>query len=196
MAKGKPSEDSKAVARYAAAAFGGKPQVFQYLHDTEPLAINILSCADRPSDGIVSYSSIGLADYPMFLEDGTEFPTRVELAGACQSEYSKFANIMATAAFHAIRSKRLLFPGSVLKDHVKEYYAQTTVAHMFLTSPFLWQDTLKTLNLSSIKVSWLLIVPISDAECQYLLEKGDDALETLFEKHSIDIFDLDRPSVI
>ena len=65
MAKVKPSADNKLVARYAAAAFGGKPQVAEYHHDTLPLSIDLLWCDERPCEGVTAYSTVRLSDHVM-----------------------------------------------------------------------------------------------------------------------------------
>ena len=74
MAKTKPTPENKMVARHAASSFGGTPSVSEYLHDTEPFAVPILSCVDRPCDGVTSFSTVGLSDYPMIKENGRELP--------------------------------------------------------------------------------------------------------------------------
>lgn len=186
--------ENKAVATHALQAFGGTPRVRRYHHDTEALTVDVLRCNDRPWEGVTSYSTIGLSDHPM-LKDGEEFPTRLELAGACATVKHLFPNILASAAFCIIRTAKLYYPGSVLLGYVREYYPSTSVPHLYLTAPFLWETSLTTLDCGTKKVSWLLAVPISDAEYTYLNMHGDDALEDLFEKHQIDIFDLARPSV-
>jgi hypothetical protein len=50
----------KSIGRHALSAFVGKPEVQEYIHDDMPLAVDVLSVADSPNDGIVSYSTIGL----------------------------------------------------------------------------------------------------------------------------------------
>ena len=67
--------------------------------------------------------------------------------------------------------------------------------HVMFSEPFLWDD-LSNIEQEDKVITWLMIVPISDAELQYLKEYGSDALETLFEEKNIDIFDLERKSVV
>jgi antitoxin YqcF len=167
-----------------------------YHHDTEKVSVDLLRCVDRPYGEVTSYSTIGLSDSPMFKEDDMEFPTRLEIAGACATAAEFFPNILASAAFCIMRTQKLYSPGSVMPGYVREYYPSTTVPHLYFTAPFLWEDSLKTLDCGTKKVSWLLVVPISDGEQEYLREHGDNALEDLFEKHQIDIFDLNRASVV
>jgi hypothetical protein len=196
MARSKPTPDNRLVAKHAAAAFGGRPAVAEYLHDSLPIRVDILWCSDRPSEGVTAYSTIGLSDTPMLKADGSEFPTRLELAGACATKDEFFPNVLASAAFSIIRTQRLVYPGIVLAGFVREYSKSSSVPHLFVTAPFLWEDSLRTLQCDTKQVSWLLAVPISDAERDFLEEHGDDALENVFEKKQIDIFDLYRPSTV
>lgn len=188
------SVENRAIAKHVLKAFGGTPRVNAYNHDTDGLSVDLLRCDDRPCRGVTSYSTIGLSDHPM-VADGHEAPVRLELAGACATADDFFANTLTSAAFSIMRSRRFHCPGSVLSGYVRAYYRATTVPHLYITAPFLWEDTLKTLDCETKQVSWLLAVPVSDAECAYLREHGDSALEDLFEKHQIDMFDLTRPSV-
>ena len=50
------------------------------------------------------------------------------------------------------------------------------------------------MRLATKTVAWLLAVPITDAEAAYAGQHGAEALEDLFERAQIDLFDLDRDS--
>jgi hypothetical protein len=189
------SAENKAIARHAHTAFGGSLRVHACRHDTIDLTVDILHCADRPCAGVTSYSTIGLSDYPMF-KDGDEFPTRLEIAGACATDKELFFSILGSAAFCIMRTGKLCYPGAVFPNYVRLYYPSAPVPHLYFTAPFLWEDDLVTLDCGTKKVSWLLAIPISDAEYGFLKEHGDDALEDLFEVRQIDIFNLSRSSVV
>lgn len=188
------SADNKAIARHIRKAFGGDPRVHAYHHDTEPFSVDLLRCDNNPCEGVTSYSTIGLSDHQM-LKDGNEFPTRLEIAGACASAATMFANILVSAAFCMMRTNELYHPGKVLDNYVHHYYPSTPVPHLYVTAPFLWDDSLCTLECDTKTVSWLLAIPISERERDFLNQHGEDDLEELFEKHQIDVFDLARPSV-
>jgi antitoxin YqcF len=55
---------------------------------------------------------------------------------------------------------------------------------------------LKTLDCKTKKVSWLLAMPISEAEYCYLKEHGEEALESLLEERHADFADPDRSSIV
>jgi hypothetical protein len=63
-----------------------------------------------------------------------------------------------------------------------------------LISPFVWD--LETQSFSGKSVAWLQVLPISDAERDYALANGPEALEDLFQDRQIDVFDIDRPSAL
>src|SRR5215213_309609 len=132
------SPENKMIARYVAAAFGGVPRVDEYADRPENLTVGILSCRDRPQDGVTSYSTIKLSDHPMRWGTG-EFPTRLELAGVCANTVELFPNILASAAFCIIRSDAVYHPGTVMRNYVRQAYPSSGLPHLYLTAPFLWE---------------------------------------------------------
>ena len=189
------SAENKTIARYVAKAFGGSPRVHEYADRPERLTVGILYSRDRPRAGVTSYSTIRLSDHPMPWGDG-EFPTRLELAGACVSEAEFFPNILASAAFSIMKSDAVYHPGTVMPDAVRQSYPASKLPHLYLTSPFLWEPELQTLDCGTKKVSWLLAMPISESECSYLRTHDEKALEHLLESAKIDVADLDRASLL
>jgi antitoxin YqcF len=189
-----PSPENKQLAKYAAGVFGGKPRVTQYLDENEELDVALLSCTDAPWEGVTTHCTIGLSDTLMY-QDGKEYPARVEIIGACASNVEWFANLISSTAFYIMRTGWLAYPGAVIQNSVEMYAPDLELKHLYFTAPFLWEGQLETITLETKKVLWLLCVMITDAEYQYRKEHGDQALEELFEKHEIDIFNINRPSV-
>lgn len=188
------STENKTIAKAVFDVFGGKPKVIKYWDDKKENSVDILSCSDRPYQGVTSYSTIGLSGYSIGYTS-KDIPLSVEIVGACASSFDKFPNILASCAFNIINSKFTCYPGAIYQNVVSLYKSVSPMKHILFTPPFLWEDRLKTLDLSDKKVAWLLVVPISDEEFKYVRENGNDALESLFEEQQIDIFDLNRNSV-
>lgn len=189
------SEDNKVIARAALAALGGKPNIAAYWDEDGRHSVDLLACKDQPQKGVTSYSTIGLSSFPI-KRDGVEIDLRVEFVGACSSSVSEFGNIVATAAFCVINSKWSCAPGVIFPDVVGMYNCSRTLKHLLLVSPFLWGNKLEALELSSKSVVWLLLIPISEAELQYAQAEGSSMLEGLFEEHQIDIFNINRSSIV
>lgn len=188
------TKENKIIAKAALEAFGGKPSVSRYWDENRISNVDILSTVDRPYDGVTSYSTIGLADYPIGYSV-EEKPLRIEIVGASATIFDSFANILSTCAFNIINSKQPISHGEIFKGIVKMYYPESEMEHVLFTSPFLW-GKLNTIDLSDKKVTWLLAVPISTKEFLFAEKEGSEALEDLFEKEQIDIFDINRNSVL
>ncbi len=194
MPKKPVSKRNKLVGKFVAQVFGGEFQVKEYLDDSESMAVDILSCADRPTRGVTSYSTVGLSDSPIPWGD-QEFPTRVELAGACPTSAQAFANVLASAAFRMLKGGGAYHPGAAIEKHVSFYFKDTSVPHLYLTTPFLWKG-LTSFEAGTVRVTWLQAIPIADTEHKYLKAHGDRALEKLLRKQRVDICDLHRKSVV
>lgn len=190
------SEDNKFIARYAAAALGGVPHVVEYSHSTNDLSVGVLQCGDRPVSGVTAYSTVKLSDYALF-ENSKEFPVRIELCAAAVTSCSVYPNILATACFITIQTRRVLRPGSLIENIVSEYIENATLPHLYLTSPFLWERELRSIVLPSGNVvAWLLALPISRAEAKLLEREGALVFESMLESHNVDFFDFARVSIV
>jgi hypothetical protein len=189
-------EGHKMIAKKISEVFGGKkPPVTRYVDDHNVSHIDILRCQDSPNMGVVSYSTIGLSDHPLLFK-GQEFHARVEIVASCEKIFADFENVLSTVAFCIINSKWFCAPGVIFPDVVSMYNLSETMADIYFCPPFLWDEKLKTSDIDGKKIAWLLAVPISKAESEYAQNNGPEKLESLFEKCNINIFDLNRPSVL
>ncbi|PEK56603.1 suppressor of fused domain protein [Bacillus pseudomycoides] len=189
------SNESKIIAKSALKAFGGNPVVSKYWDDNSISNIDILSTGDKPCEGVTSYSTIGLYMHSIGRSiDGKSL--RVEIVGASATTYNNYANVLATCAFCVINSKMPIYPGQIFLDVLKFYYPNSEMKHMFFVPPFLWEDQLQTIDFPDKKVAWLLAVPILEKEYLFAQQNGSNKLEDLFEQNEIDIFDIERESVL
>lgn len=192
--KEKMTNDIKIIAQKVLKAIGGTPKVIEYLDRDETSKIPIFIGENRPYQEIVSYATIGLSDYSIGLKiDNKEL--RVEFIGACETYYDEFVNIVSTCAFNIINDHYSCEPGTVYPNVVSMYYPNLEMKHIFFTTPFLWEG-LEGIETADNYISWLMMIPISDKEFDYLRKNGSDKLEDLFEENQIDIFDLSRKSII
>lgn len=190
------TEYQKKIAKHTALAFGvEKPPITRFWDDKKENGINILEAINSPQDGVTSYATIGLSEHPLVLK-GKEFGTRVELVGACGSAFPDFANLMATLAFCVINSGWFCAPGIIFPDVVQMYNQSNTMSDVYFSHPFLWEEGLKSTLIEDRKVAWLLAVPISKAESEFAQSHGSDKLEVLFSEKDIDIYNLNRASVV
>lgn len=83
-----------------------------------------------------------------------------------------------------------------MPDNVSMYYPDFSMKHIFLTTPYMWEKSFPSLDINGKTLTWLQIIPISDAEYQYALEHGSNALDELLVLNYVSILNLNRPSVI
>lgn len=191
------TDENKMLAKFMHNAFGSNQnaRVINYFNADESLAIPILSCPESPSEGLTAYTTVGLSDYPMY-QDNEEFHVRLEIIGVCDSNIEWFPNILSTCAFYLIQEGWLYSPGSVLKNIVNIYDSETQLKHVYFTSPFLWEEELKALQLETKKIAWLICILITDAEYNYRQQNGSDKFEELLEESYTDVFNIARHSVV
>jgi hypothetical protein len=103
---------------------------------------------------------------------------------------------MATLAFCVINSGWFCAPGVIFPDVVSMYKHSDTMSDIYFAYPFLWEERLRSTMIGDRKVAWLLAIPVSKAETEFAQSHGPDKLEDLFVEKGIDIYDLNRASVV
>lgn len=186
--------ENKIIAQTALDVFGGIPQVIKYWDHMQRNSVDILSCADRPCEGVTSYSTIGLSEHSIgFTSD--KLPLRVEIVGACASEVQSYSNVLANCALRIITLNNKCYPGAIFKNAIDISNIKREMEHILFVTPFVWDKSFTIINFPDKNVTWLNAVPISQTELEYAEDEGIEALEELFERHQIDIFNLNRQSV-
>lgn len=186
-------QNGKLVARQIVRVFGKTPSIFRYGNDDNTKYIDMAVCSDLPSDGICSCATIGLHRTDIGLAHGAQ-PLRVELLAAGPAADAAFENLISTTALD-IMDLQVAYPGMVVENVVPMYFPGIEMRHILLTHPFLWAGT-HSFAVGDVNVAWLMCVPISENERYYCAKNGLDALESLFEKQQIDVWNLNRKSVL
>lgn len=176
-------------------AIGMTPKVLKYYADGNSADIDIYLGVDRPDVEITTYSTIGLSDYPIGLSTQEGKTIRVEFISMCKSESEYYGNILASCAFNIINDNYTCKPGIVYPNIITKYYNNSVMKHMYFTSPFSW-PTLQKIEDDDKVVLWLLAIPISDEEFDYLHENGIERFEELLESHDIKYYDINRQSIL
>ncbi|MDP3230387.1 MAG: suppressor of fused domain protein [Acidovorax sp.] len=185
----------KNLASSIAGIFGvQKPSIARFADEKGGSDIFILEAKNSPNLGVNSFSTIGLSDIPLFFK-GSEFGARVEIVGACDASFHRFAEAISTAAFCVINSHWFCAPGMIFPSVIGIHGISTTMSDIYFANPFLWPE-LKTINIEGKDIAWLLAVPVSKAETEFAQKNGPEKLESLFSERNIDIFNLNRTSIV
>ena len=129
------------------------------------------------------------------MKDDNYLNIPVELLMTGYKVYDRIPNILSTCAFYLSKNKWTCQPGRVFM-RMLDFYYKKEMQHVMFIDPFLWANKLEPLKLENKTVNWLLAMPISESELQYKIANGYDELQKLFIKNDVNMFDLDRKSVI
>lgn len=191
-----PSVRQKEVARITATSFGiERPPIALFHDDARSSAVCILEARNRPEINLTSYGTIGLADHAL-IRNGADYGIGVEILGIAKSEYAYFPNILATLAFCVINSKWFCAPGIVFPDAVSMHDESSKMSDIYFTYPFPWSGKFLSTRVVDRTVTWLLAIPISKSETEYLNRYGPQALEKVFDESKINVFDLNREPIV
>ena len=105
-------------------------------------------------------------------------------------------NLVAHAAFNLIKDSWLAAPGVTYPSLVTEYEMSDTLEHVTLIAPGL-HPGLGSLELDGMPaVHWLMLLPISESEYEFLVGEGLDDLENRLESSDAPYWDLTRQPVV
>lgn len=192
-----PSAQCKMVAKHALRVFGGQLKVQAYYDDARTLSIDLLTTLDSLHAGVKSIGTIGLSETPLLTADGNEFGTRVELCAGALTQETYWENAVASAAFHIRKQQAAVMPGVVVRDIFSEYLVRPKMPHIYLTIPFMWNDSyFPELQYSDLKVNWLQCIAIYEEERVFIERYGGDVFDNLLSEQEINTLDCNRPRII
>ncbi|HEM3590800.1 TPA: suppressor of fused domain protein [Streptococcus suis] len=186
--------DIKVVANHILRSVGGTPKVDRFYNSNKSRSIDIFQSQDSPMNTINTFSTIGLSMYSIDRKLLDDSELRIEIIAAAPRENTIFANVLASCSFNIISGAYTCSPGVVFPNILEQYFEGANMKHIMFVSPFLWN--IDDLQFDDRIVTWLMALPISEKEFEYLRNNGSEALEQLFEDQQIDFYDLNRPDVL
>lgn len=171
---------------------GSSTKVNRYGDDNSKESIFIAECAGIPTSNSTTFGTIGLSKFP---QKYGEKLVNVELLAAAESRFDFLANIVASLAFENMKNFTNFVYGEVIENIIHQYAPESAMKHCFLTSTFLW-DKFENVEINGVKIHWLGVVPISQKEFEFWMDKGYFALEEILETSQVNVLNLFRNSVI
>lgn len=185
--------DKKTIAKYALSFIGGNPKVAEYYNDERTKTIDIMTCKDSSVSENITIATIGLAETNIGKEVGNK-KLRVEIIMAGVANNDLYQNILSSTAFVIQDAKDCDF-GMIIKDVVSQYVPNSELQHVVLLHPVFWPNY-KALDEKDVIVAWLMAIPITEDERQYIQHEGLDVFERMLEEKNADISDLNRGSCL
>ena len=187
-----PTQLEKSVARLINDEFPQKKNMNRYGSEYGEMDIYIAEIVDNPWENLTSYSTIGLSKY---IHHSGDLPVQIEIIGACLSGTENFGNLISSCAFHSMENNYNITYGSCIQGLIDDYYISSCLSHITFVAPVFW-ETLAKKTVDGIDVLWLMALPISSSEAEYLSKYGIDALEKKLIETNADLTDFERASIV
>ena len=168
---------------------------------TKETGVDILFARDCPGNRLLTCTTLGLINYDIGFKNGDK-DIRIELVGVSMIKgdletADLIARILSTAAFGIMENHFPCGLGTVFPDILSGYLPNDDMKHIvFINPPPFWKEKFGAVQLEDFTLTWLCVQPISDAELAFLKEKGLKALLDLFVEKNINMFDLNRKSIL
>lgn len=191
-------ETGGAVVQAAVKAIGGSPNVDGMVDAGAENRVDVLTCTDAPASGFTTWSTVTLHargnELPM--ADGSKLDVRVEMMAVGLPGSDVMGKILGSCAFAVLQDDWMLAPGVVYGDVVSLYDDKATTPHVMWSHPFTAPDLAMVEINDDLKVHWLMAVPITEAERQFLQENDYDALAQKLDAAQVNYLDLNRASAV
>ena len=168
-------------------------QVALNLHTDEAEEQRIAIFSSRNVEGVVA-ATVGLMDYDV--GDDPDEPLYIEIIVDARGDAAWVAEIVATLAFHVMKDGWKPAPGVIFERAIEMYSPELQVKHVMFVPPIQWEDEMSEVELDGKILQPLLAVPITESEAEFVRAHGGEALEDLWARAEVDVFDWSRPGVV
>lgn len=183
----------KSVFKALSSVVGPVDKVTHYFDDSEENTVDIASFVDLPEAGLITYSTVTMHVLGNEM-DGRNIP--IELMVIARAGDSAIVDVLIEAAFAVGKAGWLAVRGVVFPDFVSSYFPDTTTPHLMWMEPFVWPE-LAPLGVGGVgDVSFLMGLPLTQAEVDLAHVSGFDALESALETGDVPYTDLWRRSTV
>lgn len=185
---------AKTVAMRLDSAFRGHTRVVEYRDEVGMRSIDVLLNEETEGTYIGTIGGFRVPLPDANLENGN-FLSRFELVTLVRREFAgTMACALSSVFFEILQRPRSLFPGCVVRDVLFQYDDQS-LPHLYLTKPFFDGDWSPVLT-ESFSVSFLIAVPVSNREVEFLDKYGAERFENELMESKFDYSDLHRRSIM
>lgn len=183
-------ENSKLIANYLKDAFVGTPSVQRYYASDNIRFVDIIKTPHK--DNVTYIGTIGGFRRKMKGQPKLQSEIRVEIVTAVQENYTEIISQTLGFLILSLDTDRKFYrPGTIVEDAIPEN-ALTTMRHVYLCDPFLWDNGLPSLKINNVPVAFLYVLPITEREKELYEKVGTNAFEEYLQQQNVRYFDLQR----
>lgn len=156
--------------------------------------IFIASFPDRPVNRAITYSTLGLSEYELEQEDGGNL--RQELLFSCRlpRDRDEPVSLLMAVAADVISAGRALPRGHVVGP-AGPLIEDSRLEALYCAAPVYFDDDFHVFRELHPPVVFVLLIPITAAEAEFVEREGWEAFEDLLVEQDADLLDLNRDSI-
>ena len=165
-------------------------KVFQGLEGGSSIQVLIY---DGVLKGCKVFASLGLTHYEFDVQDVAE------VVLVTDDGFDDCPAILANTLFYMINDQLKMTRGASVKGikYINEdFYSRYSKDALYFTTPFGFPAEFSEVDSGYVKGKVYMAFLISDDEAGYLKQFGFEKFEDLLEKQDVDVFDIDRDSII
>ena len=171
----------------------GDTYINRYYNETQNKQIDIMCCKESKYIDTSIYASVGLNTFDGGIKSD-DTSVRIELIGIAPADSDYMGNVIASTSFEIIENGSFEY-GNIIQNVVSAYIPNANTKHVVLVAPVYW-DQYTPYSENEISVSWLLLLPITDDEMQFINTNGIDAFEKKLSTSTLDILVMNRESIV
>ncbi len=156
--------------------------------------LQVVSFANTPFDGVTTYSTLGLSE--QILPMGTNL-IRHELIFSAYNRFNseEIASFLSTFAESMVKDNKALLQGDCVGPS-SPVILGTLLNSIFVSHPSIINKDLSVYYGSAPPTIFAWVVPIHEAEAEFIRAKGWKAFDSLLEEKDPDLWDLHRTAIV
>ncbi|MBK7707324.1 MAG: suppressor of fused domain protein [Acidobacteria bacterium] len=155
--------------------------------------LTVVRFADRPFDGVTTYSTVGMSNSLLPFDTAREKRIRQELIFAAYDRYDneQIASFLFTLAEFLLTTKGACCAGDVIGPY-SPIVMGSALDSIYATIPVVYDEGFAVLETTIPPTVFVWIVPIYQSEATIVRTNGWLEFETQLESQDLDLWDLSR----
>ena len=179
-------KDLSKLALFLDQKFQGKADLARYETNGSPHTNFLDIITTRHPDHVTYIGTIGCSMIPIQHSKSEPENWRIEFVTAINEDSEDILTeaMLSLASLMSKLENNCCYPGLVIRNAFPKD-CPSQLKHLLLVYPFLWEDGLESISVKNTQIRFLQLLPISDAEADFIGNNGYDAFEDKLEESEV-----------
>lgn len=159
--------------------------------------ITIARFRNQPTEGMSTYTTLGLSHHVLGMSQGQGREARQEFIFSAFDSVSsdEIVSFMLSFSGFVLTKHEALLRGQVIGP-AAPIFSSSSMNSIYASIPVMFDDTFAACHTSTPSTILVWLIPIFEAEANYINEQGWESFEDILERDDPDLWDLNRHLVI